>query len=327
MNLKTIINRTILMVAIVGVLASCTSSKKKQEDNQAPQKTLKIAYLPITHALPLFVANELPDSLKQFKNLELVKFSSWPELVEALNAGKVDGASMLVQLALKSKEAGFPLKAVALGHRDGNVVVVSPDINKPEDLIGKTIAIPHRLSSHNILLRILLKKAGIDIAKVKILELPPPEMPAALAEKRISAFLVAEPFGAKSVVAGSGKVLAFSNELWENSICCALVVTDYAIKNRHAEVEAFLNDYLKAGDLLASNYDPNHTVAKKYLKVDEAVLKQSLQWISFNNLAINKSDYSVLTQWLEDLKLGQSPAPTYTNFVDDSFTTNYYNKK
>ena len=59
MNLKTIINRTILMVAIVGVLASCTTSKKKQEDNQAPQKTLKIAYLPITHALPLFVANEL----------------------------------------------------------------------------------------------------------------------------------------------------------------------------------------------------------------------------------------------------------------------------
>lgn len=325
--MKNIICKLLAAIAFAGIVASCTSSTDKSKNTNNTQKTLKIAYLPITHTLPLFVANELPDSLKQFKNLELVKFGSWPELVEALNTGKIDGASMLVQLALKSKEAGFPLKAVALGHRDGNVVVASPDINKPEDLIGKTIAIPHRLSSHNILLRILLKKAGIDIAKVNILELPPPEMPAALAEKRISAYVVAEPFGAKGVVAGSGKVLAFSNELWENSICCAIVLRDSVIKNNHAEVEAFMNDYLKAGDLLASNFDPNNTVAKKYLKVDEAVLKQSLQWISFNNLAINKNDYSVLTQWLEELKLGQIPAPAYTDFVDDSFTTNYYTKK
>jgi len=52
------------------------------------------------------------------------------ELVDALNSGKVDGASMLIELAMKAKEQGIDLKAVALGHRDGNVVVVSKDINK-----------------------------------------------------------------------------------------------------------------------------------------------------------------------------------------------------
>jgi len=69
----------------------------------------------------------------------------WTELVDALNSGKVDGASMLIELAMKAKEQGIDLKAVALGHRDGNVVVVSKDINKVEDLKGKSFAIPSKL--------------------------------------------------------------------------------------------------------------------------------------------------------------------------------------
>ena len=55
-------------------------------------------------------------------NLELVKFGSWPELMDALNTGRIDGASVLIQLAMNAKEKGIDLKAVALGHRDGNVL-------------------------------------------------------------------------------------------------------------------------------------------------------------------------------------------------------------
>lgn len=77
--------------------------------------------------------------------------------MDALNSGKVDGASMLIELAMKAKEQDIDLKVVALGHRDGNVVVVSEDINKVEDLKGKNFAIPSKLSTHNILLYIMLK--------------------------------------------------------------------------------------------------------------------------------------------------------------------------
>lgn len=58
-------------------------------------------------------------------NVELVKFGSWPELMDALNSGRVDGASVLIELAMKAKERGVGLKAVALGRRDGNVAIVS----------------------------------------------------------------------------------------------------------------------------------------------------------------------------------------------------------
>jgi len=176
------------------------------------------------------VENELAnENFKNFK-LELVKFGSWTELVDALNSGKVDGASMLIELAMKAKEQGIDLKAVALGHRDGNVVVVSKDINKVEDLKGKSFAIPSKLSTHNILLHIMLKNHGLAYNDVNVVELPPPEMAAALAEGRISGYCVAEPFGAKSVAVDKGKTLFESQDLWEGSVCCGLVLRNDFIK-------------------------------------------------------------------------------------------------
>lgn len=35
---------------------------------------------------------------------------------------------MLIELAMKSKSEGVGIKAVALGHKDGNVIVVSEEV-------------------------------------------------------------------------------------------------------------------------------------------------------------------------------------------------------
>ncbi len=134
--------------------------------------------------------------------------------MDALNTGKIEGASVLIQLAMKAKEQGIDLKAVALGHRDGNVIVTAPTIKKVEDLKGQSFAIPNKYSTHNILLYRMLQQAGLKYEDVNVVELPPAEMPAALAEGRIAGYVVAEPFGAISVALEKGKVLFQSEELW-----------------------------------------------------------------------------------------------------------------
>ena len=65
-----------------------------------------------------------------------------------------------------------------------NVVVVGKDIADANGLRGKTFAIPHRSSSHNILFREVLERNNIPEKDVKLIELPPPEMPSALASGR-----------------------------------------------------------------------------------------------------------------------------------------------
>jgi NitT/TauT family transport system substrate-binding protein len=313
---KKIIKTTIFiaLAALVLNLAGC--GKEKVVSEQKEMKTVKIAYLPIVHALPLYVENELgKDKFKNTK-IELVKFGSWPELMDALNTGKVDGASVLIELAMKAKEQGIDLKAVALGHRDGNAVVVSQDINKTADLKGKTFAIPPRLSTHNILLYQILKDAGMTFSDVNVVELPPPEMPAALAEGRVSGYVVAEPFGAKSVANGKGKVLYQSEEIWKNSVCCGLVLRQEFIENNTIAAQELINEYISAGEYIDAEGEKVQEISKLYMKVEQKVLDLSMKWISYKDLEIHENDYEDLRKYLLDMGLSKNP-PAYKDFVDN----------
>ncbi len=304
-----------ILVLIVGIILTISACTKKQDETGNNVKTIKIGYLPITHALPLFVQNETSTSTNY--KIELVKFGSWPELVEALNAGEIDGASMLVELAMKAKEQGIDVKSVALGHRDGNVVIVANDIKDASDLKGKTVSIPSKLSSHNILLYQLLKENNLKPSDVNVVELPPPEMPAALSEGRISAYIVAEPFGALSVSSKKGKVLATSQEIWQDSLCCTLVLSNDFINENNSVAKEFVTEYVKSADKAELKDEDVFKIASKYMNVPKNVLSTSLKWISYKDLAIKESEYKVLTDYLKEMGLSENP-PSYEDFVDTS---------
>lgn len=323
-----IIKRIIIAAVVISLavaLSGCGVAKdvgsketvSKDAAKGSAKLTVKIAYLPITHALPLYIEKEFGQQNFKNINIELVKFGSWPELMDALNTGKVDGASVLIELAMRAKEQGIDLKAVALGHRDGNVVVVSQDINKTADLKGKTFAIPHRLSTHNILLYQMLKDAGLNYSDLKVVELPPPEMPSALAEGRISGYVVAEPFGAKSVAYGKGKVLYQSKDIWKDSVCCGLVLRGDFIKNSGTAAEELLKEYISAGKYIDSKGEKVQEISKKYMSVEQNVLDLSMEWISYNDLKIYENDYNDLRKYLMEMDLSKNP-PSYKDFVDNS---------
>lgn len=314
--LLTVLAVSLLLLAACAKIDNTSGTPQIAPDTDAV--TIKIGYLPITHALPLYVENELAaENLKKVK-LELVKFGSWPELVDALNAGKIDGASMLIELAMKAKEQGIDLKAVALGHRDGNAVIVANDINTVVDLKGETFAIPSKLSSHNILLYLMLKNSGLEYGDINVIELPPPEMPAALSEGRISGYIVAEPFGAVSVAGGNGKMLFESQDLWADSICCGLVLRNDYIQNNSAASKEFIEAYIKAGQQAELKDQEIKDMALKYLKVEPQVLDLSLQWISYQNLKLEEKDYNQLSAYLVEMGLSKNP-PAYDAFVNNSF--------
>lgn len=307
--MKKRISAVLLSLALVISAASCGNAKKSDE------KVIKIAYLPITHSLAVL---EEADELKAQEGVkvELVKYGSWPELLDALNTGKVDGASVLIELAMKSKQEGIGIKAVALGHRDGNVIVVSNDIETAADLKGKTFAIPHRQSSHNILMNDALATAGLNVNDLNVTELAPTEMPSALASGQIDGYCVAEPFGAMGVSLGAGKVLYSSEELWEDSICCGLVLTDKFIDERPEEAKSFVESYKTAGNSLTK--ENAKELAKKYLNQTDEVLDVSLQWISYNDLDITEEIYNALVEKVKGYGLSDDP-PTYSEFVKNDF--------
>ena len=301
---------TTLLIISSFALVGCGSVKASES-----AETVKIAYLPITHSLAVLEeAEELADN-DQVK-VELVKYGSWPELLDALNSGQVDGASVLIELAMKSKAEGVGIKAVALGHKDGNVIIVSNEVKDGADLKGRTIAIPHRQSSHNILVNDALAKNGLTIDDINVVELAPTEMPSALAAGTIDGYCVAEPFGAMGVSIGAGKVLYTSEELWEDSVCCALVLTDDFIDNHPDTAKAFLEGYKIAGNNLDAK--TARSVAQKYLNQKEDVLDISLKWIFYDDLTITEEQYNELAEKVKSYGLSDNP-PAYADFVKNDF--------
>ncbi len=274
---------------------------------------ITLGYLPITHALAVFEAKELLDEQSD-SNIEvtLQKFSSWTDLMDALNSGKIDGASVLVELAMGAVSNGIDLKAAALGHKDGNVVIVSDDISDVRDLKGKTFAIPSNQSSHNILLNDMLALGDLSIDDINVVQLAPSEMPSSLASGSIDGYCVAEPFGAQAVVQGYGHVLYDSTDLWQDSICCALVFNGGFLDKNKDAADEFLSTYKEAGSLLDEGIAKE--VAEKYLGQDEKTLDVSLEWIHYDDLDISLDDYEQLSEKVKEYGINDNP-PSYNDFI------------
>lgn len=310
-RIRNVFALLLLVTLSAGILNGC-GKKDTDQASADGKKTITIGYLPITHAVALFEAKELLDESEESVTISLQKFSSWTDLTNALNAGKIDGASMLIELAMSAKSQGIDLKAVSLGHKDGNVIVVSDDIESVEDLKGTTFAIPSNQSSHNILLQEALKEGGLTTDDITIVQLSPSEMPSSLASKAIDGYCVAEPFGAQAVSQDIGHVLYTSSELWEESICCALVLRSDYISENQADVNTLISYYTKGGSELDSTSELS--LATDYLGQDESILEESLKWISFDDLTITEEAYDDLcTKVIED-KILDNP-PSYSDFI------------
>lgn len=310
--------KTWFMVAfiIIGIIGVFLIGEDDNELTALEQKTVRIAYVPITHALPVFAVKELESSEGPI-HVELVKYGSWPELMDALNTGKVDGATALVELGVKAREQGIDIRAVALGHREGNIIVVSHDIHSAQDLRGKSFAIPHKQSSHNILAHLMLEKSGLTTDDVRIVEMSPPEMPAALAVGQIAGYTVAEPFGSLAISLERGKVFEDPQALWHDNICCVLLFNGAFVDKNPDLAKAFTKAYIDAGTYLDKHPEKQQRIAKKYMKFDDQIIKQSLAVISYDDLALTEPLYRDLVQHMKQQGLITS-IPDYKEFVDTS---------
>src|SRR5438445_80057 len=235
---------------------------------------IRLGHLPITDHLTIIAA-----SRARFEKLTLepVKFASWPELAEALKAGSLEAAFALTPIGLTLRQKGVPIKIVLLGHRNGSVLLAANDIAKVSDLRGKTVAIPSRFSTHNLLLRRLLAGEGMDTDRdLKLVELAPPEMVQALARGGIPAFLVAEPFGAQAELRKLGKVLALSKDVWPNHVCCALNAREDLIAAHPEAVQELASALTAAGRFATEHPKEAAQLSKPFLGQAPAVVLHAM---------------------------------------------------
>ncbi len=177
------------------------------------------------------------------------KYTEFATIAEEFRSGQLKASFILAPLAMTLRRQGLPIKIVYLGHRDGTTLIVGKDSNIRSfaDLKGRTIAIPHRYSNQRILLERLMERWGLSPADLKMVVYPPPEMPSALQNGAIDAYIVGEPFAAKAELEGYGRVLAFTKDVWPNFISCVLVVRQDLIRENRPLVQELVGGIAASG--------------------------------------------------------------------------------
>ena len=142
------------------------------------------------------------------------KFDSGAEVIAAIAGGSLDigfvGSSPLAVAASNQVPIETFFIADLIGDAEQLVVRNGSGIEKPEDLAGKTVAVPFVSTTHYSLLA-ALKHWGIDPATVKIVNARPPEIAAAWERGDIDAAYVWDP--TLGAIKASGKVLASSADV------------------------------------------------------------------------------------------------------------------
>src|SRR6185503_18052603 len=180
---------------------------------------------------------------------EYSKYSGWPELKESFMAGKVRAAYLLAPMVMDLVDSGVKAKIVSLGHRSGAVIMVRADSTARtiKDLRGRRVAIPSRFAVDHLFVRRMLKEEGMTVRDVELVEMAPPEMPAALYARQVDAYATGEPFGAVAEVAGYARILYMTRDKWPNYVCCVLTVHQDLIDRQRPLVQQLVNHVLSAG--------------------------------------------------------------------------------
>ena len=179
---------------------------------------------------------------------EPIRFNGWPELKETFLANDLEATFILAPLAMSLREQGVPIKIVYLGHRDGTTMMVHKDskIFRIEDLRGSKIAIPNRFSNQSLIIFKAFKERGMKMSDVTLLEMPPPDMPAAPYSRSVDAIISGEPFMAQSEMDGYGRVLFMTKDVWPEFISCVLAVSERMIKTRRGDVQRLVDGIARA---------------------------------------------------------------------------------
>ena len=310
-------------------LSSCSSNEES--------KALVVGGLPVTCNLTLpvaCVANSLAGAPTNPQGIgfQYSKYSGWPEIKESLMTGRIQAAYMLAPLVMDLTTKKIPLKIVSLGHRSGAVIMVRTDSSYTSfsQLKDKRIAIPSRFAVDFLFLRKMLAQEGMTHNDIEIIEMPPPDMPAALYANAVDAYCTGEPFGAAAQKAGYARPLRMTRDEWRNYICCVLTVREELIQTQPEVVQDLVNHVMGAGAWLDQgmvNREKAVQIAagRQFFNQDPNIIRFVMEnpedRVTYGDMRMIKDEFNELMEL--SIAAGTLGKPVaFESYVDERFTHN-----
>lgn len=230
-------------------LASCSSGSPSGVDSgssaagSAPaqavageQQEVSIGYFPLVHTSTLVNAEEEGYLAEAGIDAELVQTQGGAAAIPALASGNVDVTYANYTSALLAAQQGLPIVLIAGNDvgADDHGIYVDPGsgIEDIADLKGKSFAVNNLQNIGTVALYAQLEEAGLSPQDVEVLEMPYPDMAAAVQNGNVDAIWQVEPFQAVSEQAGLVKIgNLFAGPAADMPVAGWITTRDYAEAN------------------------------------------------------------------------------------------------
>jgi taurine transport system substrate-binding protein len=158
------------------------------------------------------------------KSIEFFKFTSGTEVINAMASGSIDISLNGSSPTAAGYSRGVDLQIIYIydNINDAEALVVNDEIIAPQDMKGKTIAVPFGSTTHFHMM-FALEQLGLDAKQVNVIDMSPPDMVAAWERGDIAGGFVWDP--ALGKMKGKGHVLLSSGDLsnWGKATFDAMV--------------------------------------------------------------------------------------------------------
>ncbi|BAY89944.1 MULTISPECIES: aliphatic sulfonate ABC transporter substrate-binding protein [unclassified Tolypothrix] len=220
----------LLTLATSLTLVSCTQQSQKA-DNQSPAsnvadantskiktKVLRMGYQQAGDLVR--VTKVLEKRLEPLGvKVEWAQFAQGPQLMEAMNVGKIDLGSVGETPPIFAQAAGAQITYVVGRRRTensgkGSAIAVPPDspIKSIKDIKGQKVVFQKASASHYFILR-ALEEAGLKYSDIQVLSIPNVEAASAFIEGKIPVWVTGDPHLARAEKLGKARVIKTSEGL------------------------------------------------------------------------------------------------------------------
>ncbi|MEQ4208220.1 ABC transporter substrate-binding protein [Actinopolymorpha sp. B9G3] len=252
----------------------------KDERSAGGLDKVRVGAIPIVDVAPLHLGKAKGFFEEQNIDLEVVNTTGGAAAVPGVVSGDFDFAFGNVTSLIIARSQNIPLKAIANGNastgevgKDFGGIVVPEDspINSAKDLAGKTVAINNLQNISDTTTRASIRKDGGDPTGVRFSELPFPEMPAAVANHRVDAAMVVEPFLTIAMDQGAKLVASnFADPAPDLTIACYFT-TEKVIAEESDLTKRFTAAIEKSLAYADEHPDEAREILSTYTEIDPAV--------------------------------------------------------
>ncbi len=248
----------------------------------AQPATLKIATTPWIGYGAIYVANSL-DYFKKY-NLKVTyqNFTDMSLMPPALISGNFDGATLTYDMVVGQVAQGHAMKVVLpMGYSyGGDAIVATTNITKVTDFKGKKVGV-NPLTVSDFLLAYALKKNGMSDKDITAINITQDAVPAAMLSGHPSIGVTWEPYISQLLKQDGGKKyhVVFSSKDAPGLMEDVLVFDEKTIKNRPADISAFVHAYADGLTYMKSHPEESAKIIAKALEISVKDVKDQLPGI------------------------------------------------